>query len=67
MTKIYTALDKESNFFKKTAQMGISWDMMYPNMYIWGIDKRFLVCYNYITNSCSGYIKPKETDYETEE
>ena len=34
MTKIHTALDKESNFFKKTAQMGKSWDMMCMNMYI---------------------------------
>ena len=59
VAKNYTALDKESNFFKKTAQMGKSWDMLYLNMYIWGIDKRFSVCYNYITNSCSGYIETK--------
>ena len=58
MTKIYTALIKEDlNFSKKTAQMGKSWDMLYLNMYIWGIDKWFSVCYNYITNSCSLYIK----------
>ena len=41
ITKNYTALDKESNFFKKTAQMGISWDMMCMNMYIYPLDKLF--------------------------
>jgi hypothetical protein len=59
MTKNHTALIKEDSIFLKTAQMGKSWDMMCMNMYIYPLDKLFWVCYNYITNSCSGYIKTK--------
>ena len=41
VAKNYTALDKESNFFKKTAQMGKIPDMMCMNMYICPLDKLF--------------------------